>query len=259
MASQCRHWCGWSTLSQQRAISTVCQWWGDWRHEARATSQTSQGRITARITGTWLLWWSPQKKVTEISAAQLFQGSMLMEKVPAVKYTGETTHWTKFSPVQSFSRVWLFVTPWTAACQASLSITKSRSLLKLRSIESMMPSNSLILCRPRLLLPSIFPSTRVFSNESVLCIRWPKYSSFQILGGKILKPFEVLEFTTQLYVVSCFNIPHILIFLLTHGGIGKVNPSWYFIQRLCSFVSLSTWILWEVPCQIVNRKKERYC
>ena len=139
-------------------------------------------------------------------------------------------------------------------------ITNSWSLFKLVSIESVMPSNHLLLCRPLLiLLPSIFPSIKVFSNESVLCIRWPKYSSFQILGGKILKPFEVLEFTTQLYVVSCFNIPHILIFLLTHGGIGKVNPSWYFIQRLCSFVSLSTWILWEVPCQIVNRKKERYC
>ena len=69
-------------------------------------------------------------------------------------------------------------TPWTAAHQASLSITNSQSLLKLMSIESVMPSNHLILCCPRLLLPSIFPSIRVFSNESVLCIRWPKYWSF---------------------------------------------------------------------------------
>ena len=68
--------------------------------------------------------------------------------------------------------------PWTAACQAFLSITDSWSLLKLMSIESMMPSNHLILCHPLLLLPSIFPSIRVFSNESVLCIRWPKYCSF---------------------------------------------------------------------------------
>ena len=68
-------------------------------------------------------------------------------------------------------------TPWTAARQASLSITNSRSLLKLMSIESLMPSNHLALCRPFLLLPSIFPSIRVFSNESVLCIRWPKYWS----------------------------------------------------------------------------------
>ena len=79
--------------------------------------------------------------------------------------------------VQSLSRVRLFATPWTVACQASLSITNSRSLLKLMSIESQMPSNHLILCRP-LLLPSVFPSIRVFSNESVLCITWPKYCSF---------------------------------------------------------------------------------
>ena len=78
----------------------------------------------------------------------------------------------------SLSRIWLFVTPWTAACQASLSITNSQSLLKLMSIESVMPSNHLILCIPLLLLPSIFPSIRVFSNELVLCIRWPKYWSF---------------------------------------------------------------------------------
>ena len=80
--------------------------------------------------------------------------------------------------VQSLGCVWLFVTPWTAACQASLSITNSQSSLKLMSIESVMPSSHLILCRPLLLLPSIFPSIRVFSNESVLRMRWPKYWSF---------------------------------------------------------------------------------
>ena len=83
-----------------------------------------------------------------------------------------------FSSVQSLRRVRLFATPWTAAYQASLSITNSRSLLKLMSIESVMPSNHLFLCRPLLLLPSIFASIRVFSNESVLCIRWPKHWSF---------------------------------------------------------------------------------
>ena len=80
------------------------------------------------------------------------------------------------SSVQSFSYVWLFATPWTAACQTSLSSTNSQSLLKLMFIESVMPSNQLY-C-PLLLLPSIFPSVRVFSNESVLPIRWPKYWSF---------------------------------------------------------------------------------
>ena len=77
--------------------------------------------------------------------------------------------------VQSLSRVQLFSNPWTAACQASLSITNSWSLLKLMSIESVKPSNHLILFGPLLLLPSIFPSIRVFSSESVFCIRWPKY------------------------------------------------------------------------------------
>ena len=80
--------------------------------------------------------------------------------------------------VQSLSRVWLFVTPWTAAHQASLCITNSQSLLKLMSIQLVMPSNHLILCCPLLLPPSIFPSTRVFSNESALLIRWPKYWHF---------------------------------------------------------------------------------
>ena len=83
----------------------------------------------------------------------------------------------KKTSVQSLSCVRLFATPWTAACQASLPITNSRSLLKGMSIEWVMPSNHLILCRPLLLLRSIFPSIRVFSNESVLHIRWPKYWS----------------------------------------------------------------------------------
>ena len=80
--------------------------------------------------------------------------------------------------VQSLSCVRLSVTPWTAACQASLSITNSQSLLKLMSIESVIPSNHLILCGPLLFLPSIFPSIRVFLNELVLRIRWPKYWNF---------------------------------------------------------------------------------
>ena len=84
----------------------------------------------------------------------------------------------KGESVQSFSRVQLFATPWTVAHQASLSFTISRSLLKLMSIKLVMPSNHLILCRPLLLLPSVFPSNRVFSKESVLLIRWPKYWSF---------------------------------------------------------------------------------
>ena len=84
----------------------------------------------------------------------------------------------QFSSVQSLSRVRLYATPWIAACQASLSITNSRSSLKLMSIESVRPSSHLILCRPLLLLPPIPSSIWVFSNESTLCMRWPKYWSF---------------------------------------------------------------------------------
>ena len=83
-----------------------------------------------------------------------------------------------FSLVQLLSHVWLSATPWTAARQAFLFITNSQSMLKFTSIKSVMPSNHLILCRPLLLLPSIFPSIRVFSYESVLCISWPKYWNF---------------------------------------------------------------------------------
>ena len=102
-----------------------------------------------------------------------------------VVYGERTSNWKSSlyvpisMPVQ-FSCVQLFATPWTAAHQASLSITNSRSLTKLISIESVMPSNHLILYHPLLFLPSIFPSIRAFSNESVLHIRWPKYQSFSI-------------------------------------------------------------------------------
>ena len=95
-----------------------------------------------------------------------------------LSYQGSLNRGSQFSSVQSLSRVWLFVTPWTAAHKASLSITNSQSLLKPKSIESVMPSNYLLLCHPLFLLPSIFPNTRVFSNESALHIRWPKYWSF---------------------------------------------------------------------------------
>ena len=96
----------------------------------------------------------------------------------ALSHSLDTSSANSFSSVQSLSHVRLFVNPWTAACQASLSIANSWSLLKLMSIELVMPSNHLILCGPLLLLPSIFPSIRVFSKESALHIRWPKYWSF---------------------------------------------------------------------------------
>ena len=102
-----------------------------------------------------------------------------------------------FSSVQSLSCVQLFATPWTAAPQASLSITNSQSLPKPKSIESVMPSNRLILCCPLLLLPSIFPSIRVFSNESALHIMWPKYWSFNTPIVLDWCPTSVLPVNTQ--------------------------------------------------------------
>ena len=112
-------------------------------------------------------------------------------------YTGFSS--VQFSSVQSLSRVQLFATPWIAACQASLSITNSRNSLRLTSIESVMPSSRLILCRPLLLLPPIPPSIRVFSNETALPMRWPKYWSFSFsiipskeIPGLILQIVKVL-------------------------------------------------------------------
>ena len=117
--------------------------------------------------------------------ASIYSAFLRIRKITSV--LGSWTWWKdlkytvsiiQFSSVQSLSRVWLFATPWISARQESLSISNSRSSLKLMSIESVMPSNHLILCHPLLLLPSIFPSIRVFSNESTLRIRCPKYWSF---------------------------------------------------------------------------------
>ena len=110
-----------------------------------------------------------------------FHGFLSVTKVPLAICLGLgllATNSLQFSSVQSLSRVQLFATPWITARQASLSITSSQSLPKLMSIESVMPSNHLILCCPLFLLPSIFPCNGVFSNEPALRIRWPKYWSF---------------------------------------------------------------------------------
>ena len=123
--------------------------------------------------------------------------------------------------VRSLSRVRLFATPWTAARQASLSITNSQSLLKLMSIESVMPSNHLILCRPLLLPPSTFPSIKVFSSESALYIRWPKYWSFSISPSN--------EYSGLMsFRIDWFDLPAVqgtLKSLLQHHG-SKVSILW---------------------------------
>ena len=117
------------------------------------------------------------------------------------------------SSVQSLSHVRFFVTSWTVAHQVSLSITNSQSLLKLTSIESVMPSNHLILCRP-LLLPSILPSIRVFSNESVLCIKWPKYWSLNFSISLSKEYSGLISF--RIYWFDLFAVQGTLKSLLKH-------------------------------------------
>ena len=127
----------------------------------------------------------------------------------SISTTGEEAA-SEISVVELLSHIWLFVTPWTATCQASLSFTTSQNLLKLMSIESVMPSNHLILCHP-LLLPSIFPSIRVFSNELVLHIRWPKYCNFSFSISLSSKSSGLISFQTDwfgllfLYSFRFFN------------------------------------------------------
>ena len=128
-----------------------------------------------------------------------------------------------FSSIQSLSHVWLFVTPWTAAHQASLSITNSQSLLKLMSIKSVMPSNHLILCHSLLLLPSILLRIRVFSNESVLLIRWPKYWSFSFSISPSNEYSELISF--RMDWLDLFAVQGTLKSLLQHHS-SKASSLW---------------------------------
>ena len=151
----------------------------------------------------------------------------------------------QFSAVsgQSLSHVLLFATPWTAAHQTFLSITNSRSLVKLMSIELVMPSNHLILCCPRLLLPSIFPSIRVFSNESALHMRWPKYWSFSFHIIPSNEYSELISF--RMYWLDLLAVQGTLKSLLQRHS-SKASILWriseltfcVFFQDICSFRSL---------------------
>ena len=161
--------------------------------------------------------------------------------------------------VRLLSCIQLFAAPWTAACQVSLSITNSQSLLKLISIESVMPSNHLILCRPLLLLPSIFPSIRVFSNESVLHIRWPKYWSLSFIISPSKEYSELISFridwfdllvlqvTLKGLLQHCNSKAPILWFSaffmvqLSHTYMATGNTKgliiWTFVSKVMSFLS----------------------
>ena len=137
-----------------------------------------------------------------------------------------------FSSVHLLGHVQLFVTPWTAACQASLSITNFRSLLKLMSIKSVMPSNHLTLCRPLLLLPSVFPSIRVISDKSALHIRWPKYWTFSFSISPSNEYSELISF--RMDWLDLLAVQGTLKSLLQHH-ISKASILWhsaFFIVQL---------------------------
>ena len=154
----------------------------------------------------------------------------------------------QFSSVQSFSSVQLFVTPWTAACQASMSITNSWNLPKPMSIESMMPSNHLILCRPLPLLPSIFPSIRVFSNESALLIRWPKYWSFSFNISPSNEQPGLISFRVDW--LDLLAVQETLMCLLQHHSskASILRLSAFFIVQLSHpYLTLQVWYMEKVP------------
>ena len=161
-------WLAWGPTSLQLPFAVLlCQ-------VSFQVAQKKKAKTVLKSSCDWLLEGLPCFELCFIylwAGLLRFRGSLLSGTLCAYEVTSVIV-------VQALSRVRLFATPWTAARQASLSITISQSSLRLLSIESVMPSNHLILCRPLLLLPSIFPSIWVFSNESALLIRWPKYWSF---------------------------------------------------------------------------------
>ena len=176
----------------------------------------------------------PEK--AQIAHSLYFCGST---SFPNQKFLGETYLDTvQFSSVQSLSRVRLFATPWTAACQVSLSITNSWSPPKPMSIESVMPSNHLILWHPLLLRPSIFPSIRVFSNESVLQIRWPKYWSFSLNISPSSEYSGLISF--RMDWLDLLAVQGTLKSLLQHhrSKASILQPSAFFIVQLSH-----TWLL----------------
>ena len=151
---------------------------------------------------------------------------------PQVDWSNEYDRRVQFSSVQSLSCVRLFVTPWIVACQASLSIINSGSSLRFTSIESVMPSSHLILCRPLLLLPPIPPSIRVFSSESILRMRWPKYwsFSFSIIPSKEISGLKVLQNSCQEGPAcgkGCVN----LFFFSNHSQVGRVRLSLHGLNK----------------------------
>ena len=162
----------------------------------------------------------------------------------------------QFSSVQSLSRVRLFVTPWTTVRQASLSITNSQSPPKPMSIESVMSSNHLILCRPLLLLPSIFPSIRVFSNESALCIRWPKYWSFSFSISPINEHPGLISF--RMDRLDLLAVQETLKSLLQHHSSKALilrHSAFFMVQLSYPYMTTGKAIgltMWAFVCQMIS-------
>ena len=154
--------------------------------------------------------------------------------------------------VQSLSHVWLFATPWTATLQASLSFTISQSLLKLLSIESVMPSNHLMLCHPLLLLPSVFPRTMVYSNELALHIRWPKYWSFSFSTSPSSKYSGLISFRIDWF--DLLAIQGTLKSLLQHHSL-KTSILWCSAFLMVQLY-IHTWLL-EKPLLWLYRPLKR--
>ena len=166
-------------------------------------------------------------------------------------------HRYQFSSVQSLSCVRLFVTPWTAAHQASVSITNSRRSPKLMSIESVMPSNHLIVCLPLFLLPSSFPNIRVFSNESALCIRWPKYWGFSFNISPSNEHPGLISF--RIYWLDLLAVQATLKSLLQYHSwkASFLLCSAFFIVQL-SHPYMTTGNLWLIHVEVWE-KTEKFC
>ena len=176
-----------------------------------------------------VLFWAPD------SCKDGFCKAIFISPARTYSYTSHS-----FSSVQLSSHVWLFVTPWTSAHQASLPITNSWSSLKLMSTESVMPSNHLILCHPLLLLPSIFPSIRVFSNESALRIRWPKYWSFSFNNTPSNEHLGLISF--RMDWLDLLAIQETLKSLLQHHS-SKASILWHSAFITVQLVHIHTWLL----------------
>ena len=192
-----------------------------WRHRIRVDCKRAQNKVLGVWSVLYLDYGHQPNRVSNV-----FKTVLLVHKI--------RFNPLQFSSIQSLSRVRLFATPWITARQASLSITNSRSLPKLMSIESVMPSSHLILCHPLLLLPPIPPSIRVFSNESTLHMRWPKYQSFSFSISPSNEHPGLISFTMD--CLALLAIQRTLKSLLQHHS-SKASILWrsaFFTVQLTS-------------------------